>query len=571
MKFTFNFQIYFSLLITAIAVSACKPDDADVEHFAASSNEIVPGIIDDSYRDQFDEEVESLATLHYGTPIAEPELISEDSEIHEETQVFECSVKNMRYGPEFDARYILSTQNEVIFPGALIDGGSILTGEYTPIITVRNPMTVSISSLSNPGASGSAVVDNPALLSETRTAINDLVHNVAPGSTPASFIYDYRYARASRELQAGLGVDVSGWGQRLSFSSHNASLRETTTHLVRFVQQYYTVDIDLPQRPSDLFAALPDWNAFNGMSPMMVSSVAYGRVVYFMIETSEEFNKSERAIDGAFRAFAARASLSITNEQEEILNNSQIRALVIGGNAESASNVITGGLDGVMQFIEAGADFSPTNTGVPIAYVLRHLKDNSVSNLVTYEEYAVRYCYPIGEPATVDNNTINTQHYLNPDCYSCTVGGDSDFGGECRFSGSVELIISPDNKNVLAKVDLEWDEYDRVQGDSKWTNGRVNQEILLYTAPYGKIITNIPVNRWVQLGPIDNFHTGIVEEFIPVNQDFLKPVLWNGDTGGRDLPGLGPVTTPVTAGMPDEGRAYAVLEFKPFQVMLMNE
>lgn len=95
----------------------------------------------------------------------QPAEISEPVEIEEEAippaqdgegSPLECYTNYYKAAPGFDEMLALDPTTDVIFPGAILKGESIPTGEYVPIIADRAPITLS-ASLTN--ISGSPVVE----------------------------------------------------------------------------------------------------------------------------------------------------------------------------------------------------------------------------------------------------------------------------------------------------------------------------------------------------------------------------------------------------------------------------
>ena len=81
----------------------------------------------------------------------------------------------------------MDPKSDVIFPGAIVKGESITTGEYIPIITDRSPINISVS-LQNISGNPSRTVENPSL-SSVRTAINEIMWSDVTGATPANILF----------------------------------------------------------------------------------------------------------------------------------------------------------------------------------------------------------------------------------------------------------------------------------------------------------------------------------------------------------------------------------------------
>ena len=94
--------------------------------------------------------------------------------------------------------------------------------------------------------------------------------------------------------------------------------------MLKYFQVYYTIDLDLPpnNNPGSLFTQLPN---LNSTSPVIVSSVKYGRMVLYTIESNYEKNDVKLAFNASFNSSDAEGNL----EYQNIVNSSNIKALVI--------------------------------------------------------------------------------------------------------------------------------------------------------------------------------------------------------------------------------------------------
>ena len=96
---------------------------------------------------------------------------------------FECFTQTFKGAPGFGELFTLNPTTDVIYPGSMLKGETIPTGDYARINKDRAPITMSIS-LNNIKKT-SVTVNNPNKLSEVRAGINDLLSLEATGATPA--------------------------------------------------------------------------------------------------------------------------------------------------------------------------------------------------------------------------------------------------------------------------------------------------------------------------------------------------------------------------------------------------
>ncbi|MBK8702854.1 MAG: S8 family serine peptidase [Saprospiraceae bacterium] len=125
-------------------------------------------------------------------------------------------------------------------------------------------------------------------------------------------------------------------------------------------------------------------------------------------------------------------------------------------------------------------------------------------------------------------------------CPSNKIAGDHEFGGNGpRLSGSINISISPDGNNLLARIDFIARE---TGGD--WSEVRGSWTRTIYTAPPGMRILNINstpsvnINHLLIGGGRDEFWQGCDGDehaFVPGGPIARMVVV--GDTGGADISG----------------------------------
>ena len=162
--------------------------------------------------------------------------------------------------------------------------------------------------------------------------------------------------------------------------------------------------MDYPTKPSDVFADTVTLsqveNAFNSSAPpAYVHSVSYGRIIMFRMESTYE--ESEADFQASFEYAAGRRSAtgSVATKYKNILENSNITTIVIGGNAEVGADAVSAKNFGDLEKIIKGenAVYSRDNPGVPISYTIRYLKDNKLAKLGDSTDYKVINCTTTGK------------------------------------------------------------------------------------------------------------------------------------------------------------------------------
>lgn len=326
----------------------------------------------------------------------------------------------------YDEQIVLNPQTDVIYPGALIKGESILDGTYTMIPAKRKPVTIS-TSLTGSG-NVSVTVDDPKL-STVREAINDLMqqeYDVPPANMGFTVEQAYSAQQLDLSLHASYKTGVVNVSGGFDFSK-----KEVKTRLIaRFIQNYYTLDMDLPDNPSDLFAEDVDRSLIGTKMPMYVSSVTFGRLALFTIESSLEETEVKVCLDGSYAAVSGSASAAF----DKLIANSTMKVYILGGSGETAGTSINGFSD-FKNYIISGGNYSKESPGAPVSYKLRYISDNSIAKIV----FSARYPIVTAVPRT-DNLLYDVSVWLS----KIAVATGAGEGGEAEMYGTISSYPNSD-------------------------------------------------------------------------------------------------------------------------------
>ncbi|VJM54557.1 pneumolysin [Streptococcus pneumoniae] len=114
-----------------------------------------------------------------------------------------------------------------------------------------------------------------------------------------------------------------------------------------------------------------------------ISSVAYGRQVYLKLETT---SKSDE-VEAAFEALIKGVKVAPQTEWKQILDNTEVKAVILGGDPSSGARVVTGKVDMVEDLIQEGSRFTADHPGLPISYTTSFLRDNVVATFQNSTDY----------------------------------------------------------------------------------------------------------------------------------------------------------------------------------------
>ncbi len=434
-----NKQIFIVAIMALLAFSACKKTEDD---------------FDDHIRElpHFSQSVEDTGN--------QKKTMSTEEEEGNEAGTEVCSVSEMLLSGSSSEFFLLDPTSDVIYPGAMLLGNSIPTGEYTPITYERNPVTISISLPTTNQTSPVTEVVNPKL-STTRTAVNELLDGMEVGATPAYMqltkTQTYSQGGMARSIGVSYGDPTKALGGSVTFEEGETSNKV----VIKFVQKYYTIDVDYPQTPSDWFvdpvAVLKDKNMGEN-SPVYVSSVTYGRMALITIESTESYDNIIGTVNASLSILpseildaggsatgdidAGEIEANFTQDEINIFNSFKMDIMVLGGSGSNAANMmiisdLSSYATALSDFINNGAEWSPESPGVMLSYKIRHLGDNSIANVILADRYKVRDCNRSKFIFSFRMTDWNVQ--------------TDDSGTECELKGRVKGTVFDPLGNVVAE------------------------------------------------------------------------------------------------------------------------
>ena len=215
-----------------------------------------------------------------------------------------------------------------------------------PIVAKRKPLNISVSII-GVAEKSSATVENPSL-SRVREAYQPLLSTAnTAGLTPAAnSVFSVRELHHSSQFSLAVGVNIQAqvtptFATNLGASFGVDQSSEKQSYVARFAHRYFTIDIDLPANPSDLFEEFPTLTG--EVSPVYISSVTYGRMVLFNLKS----NRSNLEINAALTAGLSIQdrvdfSTDLSTSHRDTLSQTDINSTVIGG-----SSTVCGGVTSI--------------------------------------------------------------------------------------------------------------------------------------------------------------------------------------------------------------------------------
>lgn len=301
-----------------------------------------------------------------------------------------CTTTKYEASASFDVNFLTNPSSSAIYPGALITGESIADGSYVNIPAERRPITVS-TDLAVFG-SPSIEIEEPKL-SSARRAITDLLVAQDKGDMEVQANFEIKDVYSKEQLSIALGGHFEYGASSLDFDFSYDTESEYNVKVVKFQQIYYTMDMDQPNTPFDLFKKEKDARRImnSGEVPLVVSSITYGRVAYFFMRTEASSQEIKASLDASYNGGAVVAEGSAAMSLASILEKSETSALIIGGSGADGIQAVDG-YDGFINMLRDGGKFDGSSVGKPISYTLRYLEDWKVARVNLATSYVKRTC-----------------------------------------------------------------------------------------------------------------------------------------------------------------------------------
>lgn len=422
-----------------------------------------------------------------------------------------------------------NTNANSLWAGSLAQGREVPNGNLNTLgdNVSRTPITITVKS--GDKLFGSSEISKPNNANYS-SSLSNILKNVS-GITSANMIYKQSIAHETQQSMMNMGVSYKwlGAGLDANFKIENNSYKKEI--LIYFKQEYYTVSVNEPSKPSDYFGDninLDDlkFKIGDGNPLCFVSSVTYGRLLIAKMTYtgSESVTEVDAALKGALKLLGEGKGEYVKNN---ITEKSTFKGIILGGSAGGAAKALTGSsIESISDFIKEEANYSANSPGYPISYTVKNILDNSTVKLGETTEYTSKE-YTESEENYQSFDIQLKGFYVKNDCEPF---GDGDFYYNLDIlNKDNELLISstiaiPRNQTIKA-------------GNGKLIEfkGNSNHDFKLF---------NVKGEKFIIKGKISEKNTAVSDIELSFNKSFNFP--WsdseinNGYTlnGVDDLYGL---------------------------------
>ncbi|WP_437670608.1 thiol-activated cytolysin family protein [Sorangium sp. So ce131] len=344
------------------------------------------------------------------TPEEQTELGDWSSFEYRNTGTFKCTYREVDEVKNTDEISAYSPNAGVLFPGAIIQGDSVESGILELVGLPRSGGTVAVNSINiAPGST-------PPLFSRAVSVFNSgnvdsavaqIFQAAGAGGTftAADFQYEVEDVRKLDETLLEAGVDAE-WAKAKLGLDFSLSESHTRTDLyVYFRQKFYTVSVQDWENPNKALkfadSVKPEEAALT-MSPRnppaYIQNVSYGRMLIMRIRSNADESTVKLALNAQFEQNGGQFGVNLGFEQRQLLSQSSLKVAALGGNPTLAMAVMAPGnssdvMTALQTYLNQGAQWSPSNPGLPLSYKVNHLATDNVLKLAYASRYTVPDCH----------------------------------------------------------------------------------------------------------------------------------------------------------------------------------
>lgn len=352
---------------------------------------------------------------------------------------------------------LFNPNSSVVYPGNLLQGGSLTNATPDVIVVDRASGTFSIDIISG-GWDVTATV-NEVVKSQVATALNDIISNQSYSAIPSNISFSMQEVQTEQQLAMSLGLDFNAYGVSVDSELGFTNAYDYNRVLVKLSQSYYTMSFDLPASYDDLFAPTvtpEDLEQYIGPGnpACYISDVTYGRVFYLLVESTSSASTISSSINASFSAVPNAPSANINTSYLSNLENLNIKLFALGGDATSTLYTIgSSNVNNLVTILGAAGDIE---TGVPLSYVCRAVNGNSIVSVNLATTYDVESCEPIGPVQGSYGNIPDPVLYLKAEDANTSNNGVLSYNNATDPDQGVYAVGKYDGSNVGGLVVENW-------------------------------------------------------------------------------------------------------------------
>jgi hypothetical protein len=290
----------------------------------------------------------------------------------------EVSEQRIRMARQVTDFVEISPIPDTMWAGATITGASVQPGALAPIALSRAPGWITVTTdLTLPQVrSQSRRMAEPSLRQYVDT-LNELVDDLAPQDSAAVMSFRLEKINTLEEGMVSFGLNLKGSGWGVDAKARLDTHLERSTTFGMFSQAYYQVAFTPEGSPPRFFAdgvTLDQVTMYAGPNnpPCYISSITYGRMLTFLIDSEASSLEVKGAISAAWQA-AVSGKADLEANYKNTLSRSSINAVVVGGSSGAGGEVIADPANALLPWIKSQLRISRDLPAAPIQYSVRYL------------------------------------------------------------------------------------------------------------------------------------------------------------------------------------------------------
>ena len=291
-----------------------------------------------------------------------------------------------------------NARRDITYPGALLLANQkLVEGVPDPLVVPKTPRKITIDL---PG-----LTDDNSLVPETMdyagvsAGINKLIgHWLDTKSKQFTIAANTEFKRNilynESEMALQFGVDVSYLKGKLGINFDSISKQETSAYLVMFRQIFYTVSVEQPVNPADIFDESVTWQDLAGKidaknPPAYVQNVQYGREVYVLLTSNMSSSELKTHLDGSLEFQKGTVTTSDDIKTKNLNKQITCTVITVGGKPVLINGNLNEDniLDQVNQLIQSNLELAGDNPAMPLVYTTTFLKNNAIAHIQGNTEY----------------------------------------------------------------------------------------------------------------------------------------------------------------------------------------
>ncbi|MGP1444496.1 thiol-activated cytolysin family protein [Treponema sp.] len=317
--------------------------------------------------------------------IQETQRSESEMKLNAQGQVVKYVEKEIEYDitAAFKDNILLDPAHNSIYPGAVLVGSSIDKGSYREISQGRKreaTISFSLQGVKDKEKGGQAGITSGKIiptLAAYRKLHNEVLSQHITYHASASLSYEETEIKNEQsfdtQFKVGVGFAAAGIKSKIAAGFKFKDGDNLHRHLIKFVETFYTVDVDQENVP--LMLDIPREVAGERI-PVYVSSVSYGRIAYLTVESKKTWQELKPSFETVLKRGTTNiGDVDLNAAIKELQDNAVITINIIGGGSQAVTNVAQ-----FQRYIVNGG-FSSGNPGQIIKYQLRFLDDNAPAHI----------------------------------------------------------------------------------------------------------------------------------------------------------------------------------------------